>query len=402
MSWAKQISGLLVLSAALMVAVVACGGDDPTPTPKPAAAAPAASAPTATPVPAKPTATPKPAAKEEAPAPTATPVPAFDAESYFKGKTVKIIVGFSPGGGYDTYARLIAATISDYIPGKPRVIVQNLPGGGGLRGLQTAMAAKPDGLTAVTMANRWPAREAAGEDVKGFDPYTAEYIGTPSYTNKWTALCVRSDVATNWEEVVALGRDITTGTSAPGGDMIGGEFVSSIGLPVKVIYGYEGTSEVLAAVDRKELDATTRCPGEFWLSLYPEWEEKKMLKPLFYWKDPIPEAELTRMGVTGSVPHVFDVTKANAEQQAAFNLAEKLESMTRMYTLPPKTPKDIVETWRSAFKSTLTDAKFVERASQLEREINYGDPEDFVAAVQAGKGLSTEGRELFKALYGLK
>ena len=169
MSWAKRISGLLVLGAAFLMVLTACGGEDPTPTPKPAA--PAAAAPTATPVP--PTPTPKPAEKE-APAPTATPVPAFDAESYFKGKTVKIIVGFSPGGGYDTYARLIAATISEYIPGKPRVIVQNLPGGGGLRGLQTAMAAKPDGLTAVTMANRWPAREAAGEDVKGFDPYAAE------------------------------------------------------------------------------------------------------------------------------------------------------------------------------------------------------------------------------------
>lgn len=396
---------LTVLAAVVVLLVAACGSD-PTPTPKPAPAAKAPAA-KAAPAPAK-KAEPKKAAPKAKPAPKAkakaapAPKPSFDAAAHFKGKTIKIIVGFSPGGGYDTYARMVAAHLGDHMPGKPRTIVQNLPGGGGLRGLQAAMKADPDGMTVVTMANRWPAREAGGEDVEGFDPYTAQYVGTPSFSDKWQAFCATTDKATNWTEALALGKPVTTGTSAAGGDMIGPAFAEALGAPIKVIYGYQGTSEVLAAIDRGELDATTRCPSEFWLNLYPEWGEKKFLAPLFTWRGVPTEEELTRYGHTGGkVPHLFDIANPNEEQKAAFNLAMQLEAMTRMYTLPPGTPDGIVQAWRTAFKATLEDPKFIERAKLLERVVNYGDPKIMMDVLDKGKKMGDESRALFKTLYGI-
>ena len=122
----KWLTGV-ALGATMMMALVACGGDDPTPAP--AASAPAAAAPTATPKPA-PTATPRPV--ERKPAATATPTsseaaaPAAPAIS-FEGKTIRIVANSSPGGGTDTQGRVMAAFMSKYIPGNPRVVFTNQP-----------------------------------------------------------------------------------------------------------------------------------------------------------------------------------------------------------------------------------------------------------------------------------
>lgn len=403
MSWAKRWIPIITVGSVLAMVLAACGGDDPTPTPKPATESAAKPAATATPTaPAAsagpaPTATPLP--------PTATPVPGFDPAAYFSGKTIRIIVGFSPGGGYDAYSRLVGQAVERLMPGNPRVIVSNLPGSGGLRGLQATMRSDPDGLTTHPMANRHPAAEAAGADLDDFDINTVNMVGTPSFSNNHQALCVRRDVATSWEEVLALGRPITTGTSSPGGDMIGGQFAEALGAPVKVIFGYEGTSEVQAAIDRGELDATTRCDVQFIDPLFPEWFEQKKLVPLFYWRDPITQTFLDRMGTgmkSEDVPHVFDVVDSTPEQQTALLLAQNLEAMTRMFVLSPGTPPEIVATWRDVLKQITADAEFLEKAAIAERPVRYGDPQILLDNVDKAKEFTPEARDLFATLYGVK
>ncbi len=127
------IFGVLGLVLALVLA--ACGGDDPTPTPKPAA-------------PAAPTATPTPVPPGVTPDPTATPTPApkepdFDAEAYFKGKTIRMMVGFNPGGGTDAQARYMSRAWSPFIPGSPRIVVTNMTPN--LTQRNFVWNAKPDG-----------------------------------------------------------------------------------------------------------------------------------------------------------------------------------------------------------------------------------------------------------------
>lgn len=126
-----------VLGLVLALVLTACGGDDPTPTPKPAA-------------PAAPTATPTPVPPGVTPDPTATPTPApkepdFDAEAYFKGKTIRMMVGFNPGGGTDAQARYMSRAWSPFIPGSPRIVVTNMTPN--LTQRNFVWNAKPDGLT---------------------------------------------------------------------------------------------------------------------------------------------------------------------------------------------------------------------------------------------------------------
>ena len=337
------------------------------------------------------------------PAPTATPLPGFDAATYFSGKTINIIVGFSPGGGYDAYARLVARGIQRLMPGNPNYIVSNLPGRDGLRALQETMRSRPDGLTTHPMANRHPAAEAAGADLNDFDLNSVVMIGTPNFIQAHAALCIRRDLAENWEEMLALGKPITFGAAALGGNAIGGQFAEALGAPVKVVLGYEGAADVHASIARNTLDATG-CDTSVIDSLFPEWYEERKLMPLFYWRTPISQTFLDKMNTglrSEDVPHIFDVVDANEQQQAAFLLAQNLESMTRMFVLAPGTPDDIVQTWKRVFRQITEDQEFIDSAAALSREINYGDPSILRADIEKAKDFTPEACQLFADLYGV-
>lgn len=137
---------LIAAIVALAMITAACGGDDPTNTPVPPADTPTPAPPTATPVPGTtvvaPTATP---------APAATPTPSFDAAAYFKGKTIRLMVGYNPGGGTDAQARFMSRAWAPFIPGKPRMIVTNLTPS--ITERNFVWNAEPDGLTISLDAN---------------------------------------------------------------------------------------------------------------------------------------------------------------------------------------------------------------------------------------------------------
>jgi hypothetical protein len=121
----KNAVALTLLGLVFAVLLAACGGDDPTATPAPTSTPTAVPTPTATLAPGVPTPTPRPATPTPS-VPTATPVPEFDAEAYFKGKNIRLMVGYNPGGGTDAQARFMSKAWASYIPGKPRIIVTNM------------------------------------------------------------------------------------------------------------------------------------------------------------------------------------------------------------------------------------------------------------------------------------
>ena len=200
-----RIQRFLALGAIAMILALfaACGGDEPepaAPTPTPADTMMAEATPTPadtmmaepTPAPdamAEPTPAPDAMATVPTPTPvvvrpTATPVPpppGFDAEAYFGGRTIKIITGTSPGGGYDTFSRIVAATAVKFFPENTRFIVQNLPGAGQLRGLRAVLNAEPDGLTIGPVHQRWWTRQALVGDIDGFDLDRIHILGSPTF-----------------------------------------------------------------------------------------------------------------------------------------------------------------------------------------------------------------------------
>lgn len=324
-----------------------------------------------------------------------------DLATHFSGKTVNIVVGSAPGGGYDTYARLVARFVGKYLPGKPAAfLVQNMPGGGGLRGVAATMKARPDGLTIGMLHPRIIIQELFGKDIPDFDLGTARFLGSfAGGAKRQFLVCVRRDITTSWEEVLKLGRPIKGGGSAPG-DFVGlaTSFVEHIGGPIKVVYGYGGVSEVEAAFDRGELDYTNRCNEDYVFVRYPHWLEKKMLAPLFWWADRPSEAWLRRIGAP-MPPYLFDVLKATEDQKKAFKVAVGLVgSMTIGFVMPAAVSDDTYKAWRRAFEATARDSDFIKAAEVAMMPVGMATPEDYERTFRAFRELSPDSRALLKKM----
>ena len=413
----------LVLTA---LAVGACGSESPTATPTspPPTATPV---PEATPTPAPgvtsdPTPTPQPGVTPEAqpqPQPTATPTPEpppsdRDFEEFFEDKTVTLVVGFSPGGGYDTFARLFARYAGTHLPGNPRFIVQNLPGAGGERALLHVMRnTEPDGLTMVVVHPRFFKRELLGIDVPEFDLATAIYLGTPSAASSAAATYMKKsrldewDVSHDWMGAFQIpekrGTPLTDGGTAPGDS--GGlstVFIQALGGPTKMVFGYGGSAEIDAAFDRGELDVGGGSKAKA-LSLYPNWIENQEIVPLYrYGADPADDPEwvdyITNLLGEEIPPHIFDIIETTQGERDIFTLTETVNDvLSRVYTFRPGVPDDIVAQWRTTFKNTVEDPAFIEAAELLGRPVQYGSPESMVENLEAGR-LALEDAEL-RALF---
>ena len=427
---------LVGLLASMMLAVTAaCGSEAPTPTPSMAPGDGAAMVePTATPAPAdgamaEPTPTQQPgeampepqptqAPSGTTPQPTPTPRPStqqpttdsgFDAEAYFDGETIKVVVGFSPGGGYDTFARLLSRYLTDHLPGENRIVVQNLVGGGSLRALRLTMASEPNGFTVHTMNPRFMAQELGGEDVPGFDIDDIAWIGTPSASRNTQGIYVRRDIATSWDEILALGRPLASGEVAAGGSTdLGPHFIQALGGPIRQVYGYGGSSEVLSAFDRGEIEISGYGGYTNVRNLYPEWIEQKYVWPVAWWgeqpqNDPSYMEYLSLLGAD-IPPHVFDlVPHATEGQREVFNLTYSINSQfSRAYVMPAATPQEIVDVWGEAFAATCADPRFIQAAALLGREVGYGSPDVMRSALASGKAAlqDPELRDFFGELAG--
>jgi len=382
------ITAFVALGALVLAA---CGSDDPTVKP----------APTNTPVPeATPTATLLPGVPTPTPAPTPTtapptPTPTRDMEAYFNGKTVKIVVGFSPGGGYDAFARLFGKFAVRHFPGTPKFVVQNIDGAGGER-IFKQIHGEIDGYSVAVSHPRFYKRELLGTDVEFFDPNTANILGTPDASAITSAYFVKREFATNWTEALATGVLMTAGQTAVGDTGgVGVAFAEVMGANMKQIAGYGGTSEIAAAFDRDEIVGSSRGNYTSAPSLFPEWIEEQLIVPLFTWgADPADDpafVDYVENQLGAEVPlHLFDALaqvgiEVTDGQKAVFALTETVnDKLSRTFILPEGVPQDLVDVWVESFAATIGDPEFVAAAALLGRPVQYGGPESIIEALAAG------------------
>lgn len=326
----------------------------------------------------------------------------IDPAEHFSGETITIKVGFSPGGGYDTFARLFQKHAPDHFPGNPDIVVENLPGSAGLRAKQATMQAPADGLTATMLHPTHTKRSLLGIDVEGFDVNEARIVGTPSITNEPAAAYVRRDIATSWEEVQELGRDLSWGSTEPGAPAgLLPEFLDLIGVSgLNVVHGYGGTSEILAAFDRGELEATGLGGPELAGRLYPEWVENQFHVPIFWWVDPLPEEFLDELGAE-QPPHLFDVIEVTEEEREVFELTLAINELSRAFALAPDTPDVLYQAWIDTFEATVNDPDLISDAESAGYEVGLGSAEDIEGFLSGVDDLSPEGLELFERLSGV-
>jgi len=176
-------------------------------------------------------------------------------EEFFKGKTIRFVVGFSPGGGYDTYTRAVARHIGKYIPGNPTLIVQNMTGAGSLIAAHYIYKrAKPDGLTVGVWNGALILKKAIGDRSIKFNPKKNEWIGTPSVglpscgIMGFTGLKTLKDVL-NTKKPIKMG-----GTRSGTTNDLPKILNKTLGTKFDVISGYRGTSTIRIAMQKNEVE----------------------------------------------------------------------------------------------------------------------------------------------------
>lgn len=393
------LAGGILLLAALLLA--ACGADEPTPTPPPTGT-PTPVAPTPTPLP--PGATPRPTPTPVPPTatPTPEPTPARDMAAYFKGKTIKFTVGFSPGGGYDTVARISSRFLTQYLPGNPRIVIRNLPGGGSLRALQTVMRADPDGLELTQLHPRFATRELLGTDVPGFDLQTARMLGAPNGGRRSSYACIFSDLASSWEDALNKGIDFKVASAEPGGTASTAQWLELIGAPVKVIFGYGGTTENIAAFNRNETNLLVECSNRATNRIFPEWFDGKTLIPVWWQNFEVPPEELALLsGPQAPVFYDLPGIEYTEEQKrvALLKLSASL-STNRMMLMPPDIPEDIFQAWNDAARTMFKDPDFIRLVEAAGYDVVPVFEEDVRADYAIMEGLSEDGLNMFRKIVG--
>jgi tripartite-type tricarboxylate transporter receptor subunit TctC len=379
---------LASLLVGMTIILAACSSSSST-SAKPTTA-PAAAPPTTAPA-AKPTDAPKTEAAKPAPT-TAAAVskPAVDnakIAEQFAGKTIDLYIGYAPGGGYDIRGRIFAEFFSKHMPGNPKMAIQNMAGGGGLQATRHVMRAKPDGLTMVTIPSGVFLLDLLGEKQEGFDRKQPLMLGNYEVAaDAYTPLWVRTELGTSWDEVVKRGQQLKYGAPAVGNSQaLAGEWLSIVGAPVKVVYGYGGSNELLAAMDRKEVDlmAVDDLAEDVEASLprskqaFPEWftTNPKYITPLLATRTPIPQAWATPFGWT-TPPQILDAVQATDLQKDAYKLAFAVREAVDPLSLPPGVPDDVFKALQQAMIETCNDPEFKKAMKDRSFDGGYRSPEE--------------------------
>lgn len=292
--------------------------------------------------------------------------PAFGDE-FYSGKTIRMIVSSPPGGGYDLYSRILARHLPNHIPGNPRIIVQNMPGGGHLIATRYLYGvAKRDGLTIASLSRSIPNQEIfMGAKEAKYRSTDFNWLG--SITDEVQVCVVRHDVPVKtFEDLKTVARPVAMGGQGRGiepsdyGRLVREIFKANI----KVVDGYTGTGPRRVALDQGELQGV--C-GWSWTSVKgtsQEWLDKGFLRVLAQ-LGMKPHPQLREM----RVPFLLDMAP-DADSRRLMEVLFSRLAIGRPILAPPGVAKDRVQLLRAAFDKTMRDPAFLTETQRLGLEVD--------------------------------
>ena len=286
------------------------------------------------------------------------------ADDFYKGKTIRVIVGGSAGGGFDIYTRAMARHMGKHIPGNPAMLVENMTGAGTLIAAKYLhSSAKPDGLSFGIFNGALILSGALGNKSIDFDMRELEFLGVPVQDSTVCALRKESGV-TNMDQWFASKSPIKLGGLSPGNSTsdVARIIAAALNLPIQLVEGYKGTNEIRLAADAGELH------GACWA-----WETLRTA-----WSKAIPAGEVNVvLQVTAktipelpNVPMSLDLAKSDEARQLLKAGAIDPAAIVRVYVTTPRTPKDRLQLLRAAFAKTLTDPDFIAESKKANLDIN--------------------------------
>jgi tripartite-type tricarboxylate transporter receptor subunit TctC len=280
---------------------------------------------------------------------------------FYKGKNVDLYVGYSVGGGYDLYARMLAKHMGKHIPGHPNVVTKNMEGAGSLRLANWIYNVAPkDGTAFGTIGRGTGFDPLFGHKAAQFDATKFTWIGS---ANNEVSVCVawHTSGITKFDDL--FGRELIVGGTGPAADTDQFPKVVNgvLGTKMRVIAGYPGGNDVSLAMERGEVQG--RC-GWSWSSVrstQPKWLDDKKIHVLV-------QLALDKHPELPDVPLIMDLAKSD-EQKQLLKLIFARQVMGRPFLAPPGVPKERADALRKAFMDTMQDREFLAESEKAQLEI---------------------------------
>jgi tripartite-type tricarboxylate transporter receptor subunit TctC len=288
----------------------------------------------------------------------------------FAGRTVTLIVGYNPGGGYDLIARMIARYLPRYLPGNPTVVVQNMPGANSITAANHVYGARPDGLTLGAFNRNLILGQLVKVPAIRFDMRRFAWIGSPA--TETTILAIRADLPYRTPaDLIAAREPVVVGATGPGASTYDFPLLlkALAKFNLRIISGYPSSGDIMLAIERKEVDGRA---GSY-SSIRP-FIERGLVRPIVRSKASVP-----------AIAHlpVDEALVADPRARAVMNLRAVPEQLGRPYLLPPGTPAPIVRAYWDAFTRIAQDREFLAEAERAGFEIEYTRGDEALRIVQA-------------------
>ena len=300
----------------------------------------------------------------------------FAAAPFYEGKTMRIIVGYSAGGGYDTYARVISRHMGKYIPGNPTIIVENMTGAGSLISANHVYkVAKPDGLTLGHFNGGLFFNQVLKQPGIEFDARKFEFIGAAVKEECAFAFTKASGI-TSVEKWAASKTPVKMGGVAPGAyapDNVIRIVKAALGLPIQLVSGYKGTADIRLAAEGGELAGTSWG----WDSMRATWRKALEIGDVVVVMQAVPKpfADLP------NVPLAISLAKTDEARNLIQMGIHSPSVFARPFVLPPGTPQDRLQMLRKAMQDTLKDKEFLAETEKAKLDLNPVSGEDLETAV---------------------
>ena len=298
---------------------------------------------------------------------------------FYRGKTITIQVGYGPGGGYDLTARLISQFYGSHIPGKPNIIVQNVPGAGSMKLANSIYNnTANDGLTLGVFAFDVALEPYYGEKRAMFDPAKLDWIGSMDTDTQFCAVWKGAGVGIKTlPDLLTSKKVLTFGSSAPGAvpSVYPLFFKNALGASLRVVNGYTGTKDIILAMQRGEMDAS--C-GLFESLLQASYMDLIQAGDL----DIFVQTSLDkRSTVFPEATPILDVIKTDDQRQLA-QLVFGPAGITRPLVAPPGTHPDRLSALRKALFATIADPVTKEVASKMKMDLRPKSVEEITSVLE--------------------
>ena len=279
---------------------------------------------------------------------------------FYRGRTIPVIIGYSTGGGYDLYARVLAQHMGRHIPGNPTLIPQNMPGAGSIKAALYLFSVAPkDGSVIGTFARGMASAALIGE--AKFDARQFAWLGS---VTKDTTVCISWNTSPikTWNDVMS--RQFTAGGEGAAGDpdIFAKLYKNVFGAKIRLATGFPGTSDVTLAMQRGEVDGLCGISWSTIKSRYPTWVAEKKINLLL-------QAAPKRDPELPDVPLAADFART-PEQRQILDFVVTSELLARPFVAPPGIPADRKAVLRKAFDDTMKDPAFLADAKKTMIDIN--------------------------------